>query len=180
MAGKIILGLDPGTVRTGFALVDMPEKGESLSLLDLGVLSAPASATLEERLLIIGRALQELYQQYSISDTAIEQIFVGKNPDSAFKLGQIFGICVYQAAYSGSEVFSYAARYVKKSVTGKGSADKKTVQTFVLNIFGRRMDKTPEDATDALAVALCHTYQKQSPVLQSVPSDVPIGVGSGK
>lgn len=178
MATEIVLGLDPGTVRTGFAVVTMEK--DKFSLLDFGVVSAASYQPLEQRLFIIGRGLRKIYQQYSISNTAIEQVFFGKNVDSAFKLGQVFGLCVYQAVCAGSQIFPYAARYIKKSVTGSGSADKKAVQTFVSNIFGVKMDKEINDATDALAVALCHIYQKQNPDLQVLSSSVQMETGSEK
>ena len=175
---EIVLGLDPGTVKTGFAAVTMEK--DKFSLLDFGVLSAASNKPLEQRLLIIGQGLEKIYQQYSVVDTAIEQVFFGKNPDSAFKLGQVFGLCVYQAVCAGSRVFSYAARYVKQSVTGSGRADKEAIKVFVLNIFGVKTDKVKNDATDALAVALCHIYQKQNPNLQSLSSSVQINTGSEK
>ncbi len=175
---EIILGLDPGTIRTGFALTTM--KKDTFSLIKLGVLSTNTHTPLEQRLLVIGRELKKIYQQYSVSDTAIEQVFFGKNPDSAFKLGQVFGLCVYQAMVSGSRVFPYAVRYVKQSVTGSGNADKTAVQTFVLNIFGIKKEKIANDATDALAVALCHIYQKQNSKLQFLSSSVQMETGGVK
>ena len=173
--GEIILGLDPGTVRTGFAVTKVEQSGK-LTLLKWGVLTAPPQHILEHRLFVIGQGVEQLYEQYAVSDTAIEKVFLGKNPDSAFKLGQVFGMCAYQAFRSGSKVFSYAARYVKKSVTGSGNADKQSIQTFVLNIFKikKAEDKIMNDATDALAVALCHIYQKQNPHLQSLSPSVQI------
>lgn len=174
---KLVLGIDPGTIRTGFAIVGV--KKDKFSVVKFGVLSASSHQPLEERLLSIGKQIESIYKQYSISETAIEQIFFGKNPDSAFKLGHIFGLCVYQAMYSGSLVFPYAARYIKKSVTGSGNADKQTVQTFVLNIFGISANKL-SDSTDALAVALCHIYQKQNPQLQRVSSSAQIEIGNRK
>jgi len=159
---KVILGLDPGTVRTGFAVMNKKNK---ISLLDFGVLSAPAKKPLTQRLLVIGKKLEDIYKQYSVSDTAIEQVFFGKNPDSAFKLGQAFGICVYQAMCFKSLVCPYAARYIKQSITGFGSADKQSVKNFVLNILGIKQDEILSDATDAMAVALCHIYQVEKPSL---------------
>ena len=173
----LVLGLDPGTIRTGYAIVTV--KKNKFSLKKFGVLSASPRFSLEKRLYVIGQDLEKLYRQYSVSDTAIEQVFVGKNPNSAFKLGQIFGICVYQATCSGSDVFSYAARYIKQSVTGSGRADKEAVQTFVMNIFKIKISKST-DAADALAVALCHIYQKQNPNLQFLSSFVQMEAGSGK
>ena len=175
---KLVLGIDPGTIRTGFAIVSVEK--DKFSVVKFGVLSALAKQSLEQRLLSIGKKIENIYKQYSISETAIEQIFFGKNPDSAFKLGHIFGVCVYHAMCSGSLVFPYAARYIKKSVTGSGSADKQAVQTFVLNIFGIPPNKLMTDSTDALAVALCHIYQKQNPQLQSVSSSAQIEIGNRK
>ena len=175
---KLVLGIDPGTIRTGFAIAGI--KKDKLSVLKFGVLSAPVHHSLERRLLTIGNKMEKIYEKYSISDTAIERVFIGKNPDSAFKLGHIFGLCVYQAMRSNSLVFPYAARYIKKSITGSGSADKHAVQTFVLNIFGIPPNKLVSDSTDALAVALCHIYQKQNPQFQSVSSSAQIEIGSGK
>ena len=174
----IILGLDPGTVRTGFAIVDMTQ--DQFSLLDFGVLSTSSNKALEQRLLIIGRKLEKIYQQYSISDTALERVFFGKNPDSAFKLGQIFGICMYQAISAGSKVYPYAARYIKQAVTGSGNADKRAVQAFVLNIFGVKKEKVTSDASDALAIALCHIYQKQNTNLHFLSSSVQMETGMEK
>ena len=160
----LICGLDPGTVRTGFAVVRL--ENEKFSILDFGVLSAPPRQALEERFFTMGKNLEKLYGQYPIKETAIEKIFLGKNPDIAFKLGQVFGLCAYQAFCSSSQVFSYATRYIKQSVTGSGNADKKAVGDFVLNIFGIKKEgkKIADDATDALAVALCHVYQKSNPL----------------
>lgn len=158
----IILGIDPGTIRTGFAVISMNQ--DQFSLLEFGVLSTITSKPLEQKLLIIGRGLENLYKKYSISDTAIEQIFVGKNPNVSFKLGQVFGLCSYKAACANSKVFSYAARYIKQAVTGSGGADKQSVKTFVLNIFEEPMDNVIDDASDALAVALCHVYESQNQI----------------
>ena len=179
MATEIVLGLDPGTVRTGFAVAAI--KKSKFSLLDFGVISAASyQQPLEQRLFTIGKGLKKIYQRYSVSDTAIEQVFFGKNADSAFKLGQIFGLCVYQSVCADSQVFSYAARYIKQSVTGSGNADKKAVQVFVLNIFGVQISDVINDATDALAIALCHIYQKQNPNLHSLSSSVQMETGSKK
>ena len=150
----LVLGLDPGTVKIGFALLVVQDS--KMSFLDMGVLKARAGSPLEQRLLTLGQALEGLYQKHSVSETALERVFLGKNPDSAFKLGQAFGICAYQAVQHGSTVFSYPARYVKQMVTGSGRADKEMVKNFVLNSFGIKESAFENDATDALAVALCH------------------------
>ncbi len=165
---QIIIGLDPGTIQTGFAVIGL--KGMQFHFIEMGVLSAPASLGLEKRLCVIGKGLEDLYRRYSAQEvaieTSIEKVFFGKNPDSAFKLGHVFGLCYYQAGLSGSLIFSYATRFIKQSVTGSGRAAKSFVRTFVLNTLNITSHKEVAlDATDALATAICHAYQKQSPVL---------------
>ena len=157
-----IIGLDPGTFRTGFGVLLIKEKKHQL--VDYGVISS-SDPQLEKRIQEIGAGLKQLYSQYLGVHTAIEKVFFGKNPDTAFKLGQIFGMCVYQAGCFNSPVYSYATRFIKQSVTGSGRADKKAVKTFITNIFAAQDKKIQTDAADAIAVALCHAYQKQNPVL---------------
>jgi len=157
---RIIIGLDPGTVKTGFAIIHLEDDQSQLQ--DMGVLEAPASHSLTQRICAIGENLKKLYQKYVPQETAIEQVFLGKNVDSAFKLGQIFGVCVYHATYFDSQLSSYASRFVKKSVTGSGHASKQMVNSFVSNIFNLQDKNIKIDATDALAVALCHIQQTQN------------------
>ncbi len=158
----MIIGLDPGTFRTGFGILRIKERKHQL--IDYGVIHSSAKQ-LEERIQVIGQGLKQIYCQYPGIHTAIEKVFYGKNPDTAFKLGQIFGMCVYQAGYFNSPVYSYATRFIKQSVTGSGRADKEAVKIFVANIFACSSKNIQTDAADAIAVALCHAYQKQNPVL---------------
>lgn len=157
----VIIGLDPGTIRTGFAVIAMEKYSPTLQ--DLGVLTGSAQQPLEHRLCQISQALEKIYQKYSPQETAVEQVFMGKNVDSAFKLGQVVGVCSVLAARFNSSFFSYASRFVKQSVTGNGRADKQTVKTFVLNMFHLQEIQMTADATDALAVALCHSIQRSTP-----------------
>ena len=176
---SLIMGLDPGTIHTGFAIIETKE--QNFNVLNLDIISASPKKSIQERLAFIGKHLEEIYQQYSIAETAIEQIFLGKNPDSAFKLGQVFGICVYQAMRFESLIFPYAARFVKKAITGSGTADKEAVQNFVLNICSSIPPQTKNDATDALAVAMCHFYQKQNKISrQGIRSTQNTGSGGFK
>jgi len=158
---QVILGLDPGTLRTGFAVLAL--ECDTIQLLNFGTITASPKNRLDLRLLSIGQSLEKLYQQCSPKETAIEKIFFGKNADSAFKLGQLFGLCLYQSVLYNSAIFQYAARFIKKSVTGSGSADKYAVQSFVCNVLNIQDQSSSigVDATDAIAVALCHIYQKQ-------------------
>ena len=150
----VILGIDPGTVNTGYGVILL--KGSQFECLDYGVISASKNLKLPQRVHYIHSELRNLYKKYKPDHTAIEKVFFGKNPEVAFKLGHIFAVCLLESEWHKSEFFEYASRFVKKSVTFSGNASKDLVQEFVTNIFSLKKDKKL-DATDALAVALCHS-----------------------
>lgn len=159
---QTVMGLDPGTKTTGYGFISW--EGEDKKLVDSGVLSTPRDRDLNQRLCVIGEGLYKLLQKHRPQEVAIEKMFLGKNTDTAFKLGQAFGLCVYQSTRAGAGVFPYAARFIKQSVTGSGRAHKHSVQAFVKNIFHISRDINPDEA-DAIACALCHIHQKQSPLI---------------
>ena len=161
---KIIIGLDPGTFHTGYGVIAVQE--ENYHLLEYGVFSA-RSSVLAHRIQSIGQDLNHLYRRQPGAETAIEKVFCGKNPDTAFKLGQIFGLCVYQAGLFGSPVFSYASKFIKQSVTGSGRSDKEGVKIFMQNRFPvlAKEESLQLDAVDALAAALCHAVQPETSLL---------------
>lgn len=154
---NLILGVDPGSLRTGFGLVKV--EGEDLSVVEFGVIEAPSSWTLEKRLLKMCNDLETLYRRVGPAVTVIEKIFFGKNADSAFKLGHARGVCLLAAARFESPVHEYAARFVKKCVTGSGAATKDHVQMVILSLL--RLPNKPMlfDATDALALAVTHSRE---------------------
>lgn len=151
---QIILGIDPGSLRTGFGAIRM-EHGQWRAL-EYGVLQLPPEETLAQRLALLNSEMQKLLSRLKPSVVAVEKVFLGRNADSAFKLGHARGVAMALAALSGAEVVEYAARVVKKVVTGSGAAGKDQVQMLVLNSLGVRSQKMAYDATDALALALCH------------------------
>ena len=152
----IILGIDPGTKNTGYGLVQVHEKG--LKCLDYGVLQS-TEKDFSLRVQSMYEDMTELCKSYQPDHLAIEKVFFGKNPDTAFKLGHIFGISLLISKKEGIEFFEYASRFVKKSVTFSGNASKELVAQFVKNTFSLPQQKNSLDATDALAVALCHSRQ---------------------
>lgn len=155
----IILGLDPGTVNTGYGLIHVTEN--DIKCLDYGVIR-PNKKSFPARLYTIYRGIQNLCKTYKPNHMAIEKMFIGKNPDTAFKLGHIFALCLIESEKQNIEFFEYASRFIKKNVTFSGNSSKELVQNFVTNFFS--LPKTGLlDATDALAVALCHSreYKKQ-------------------
>jgi len=164
--GLVILGIDPGTVATGYGLIKISDKG--LSCLDYGTLSS-REKSFSLRVQTMHKDIEELCEIHQPDHLAIEKIFFGKNPDTAFKLGHIFAICLLISQWREIEFFEYASRFVKKSVTFSGNASTDMLARFVRNYFSLpgpkshnpspHNQKIPLDATDALAVALCHSRQ---------------------
>ncbi|MCY4512542.1 MAG: crossover junction endodeoxyribonuclease RuvC [Bdellovibrionales bacterium] len=160
----IILGIDPGTRVTGYGVVAVT--GGQVSCVDYGVIAPPNRFSLAKRVGFINQGLENLYQTHHPCHTAIEKVFFGKNPEVAFKLGHIFALCLLQSQKNGSEFFEYSARFIKKSITSSGRASKEWTRQFVNNVFSLKEQKAL-DATDALAVALCHCRELQALQIQS-------------
>lgn len=156
---EYILGVDPGTRRTGFGIVRTD--GRLLDHVDHGVIRLPAERPLAERLMKLDRELGHLFGRYAISTTVVESIFFGKNADSAFKLGHARGVCLAASARAGVPVVERAARYVKKAVTGSGAASKDHVQLVIRNLLRMPESAMPLDASDALALAITHARHRE-------------------
>lgn len=165
---SLILGVDPGSRITGFGLIRV-SRGGQLEHVSHGVIMMDVNAGFPKRMLQLGTAFQEIMQKYQPTHVAIEKIFLGKNADSAFKLGHARGVVMYEAVRGGAEVFEYATRLVKKGVTGDGGASKEQVQAVLKALL--RLPKIERlDASDALAMACHHAYevQKQQLVRRAV------------
>lgn len=155
----IVLGVDPGSLKTGFGLVN--HLSGRYEYIASGVIRMKSTDTLPERLKTIFESLNEIIHQYQPSEFAIEKVFVAKSADSALKLGQARGAAIVAAVTNGLPVGEYEARKVKQSVVGSGAADKSQVQHMVRTLL--RLTVTPqEDAADALAIALCHINTQAS------------------
>ena len=150
---QTIIGIDPGSYNTGYGLVRVVDG--DVRHLEHGVLKAPKTMDFPKRLQLLGDALHEVFLRSRPDIAVIERIFLGKNADSAFKLGHIRGICVLTAVKSGSEVIEYAARSIKKGVTGNGASSKEQVQMILFATLGIR-GNVQLDASDALAMAFYH------------------------
>lgn len=149
----IIIGIDPGTRLAGFGVIE--GSSHNWRHVEHGVARLPEDQPLAVRLAELQSQLATLWTRYPKAHTVIEQVFLGKNVDSAFKLGHARGVCLMLAAQAGSPVYEYAARSVKKSVTGQGNATKEHVALVVCQLLQVRLTG-PFDASDALALALCH------------------------
>lgn len=154
-----MLGLDPGSRHTGYGLVR--EVSGRAELMEAGVINAPAKRPMPERLGIIFQGVADLVARFHPAEAAIESVFVSKSVQSALKLGQARGAALAACALGGLTVAEYAPTLVKKSVVGAGRAEKAQVAFMMARILGVRNADWAEDASDALAVAVCHLNQRR-------------------
>jgi crossover junction endodeoxyribonuclease RuvC len=156
---KIILGIDPGMVVMGYGLIRCT--GNQLHLLEMGVLRLPTREDNYFRLKLIQQKVQELIGQYGPHDFAIEAPFFGKNVQSMLKLGRAQGVAIATAMHAGLTVTEYSPKKVKQSITGNGNSEKEQVWKMLQRILRLEEDIPAYDASDALAVAICHHFQYQ-------------------
>lgn len=152
---QIILGIDPGTYLTGYAFVSV-DANRQCSAIDFGCIRPPAKEPLSVRYLIIFRALETLIKKYSPEAMAVETQYIHKNPQSGLKLGMARGIAVLAASLREIPIFEYAPSRAKKAVVGNGNASKEQVQSMVKFLLSLSELPQPQDAADALALAICH------------------------
>jgi crossover junction endodeoxyribonuclease RuvC len=163
----IIIGIDPGTRVTGYGIIRCHCQNSSLEVLDYGCIRPSPKFKLTDRYYVIHQGIAELIERYSPDTLSIESQFVSmKNPRSALKLGMAAGAVIIAAKQKGLPVFEYAPTKVKSAVVGSGKASKHQVQCMVQNLLSLRCIPTPDDAADALALALCHAHSSQCPELQ--------------
>lgn len=149
----IVLGIDPGTAMTGYGLVE--RTGSRLRAVDYGCLETPAGMPLPERLLLIQDGLIDLVETHRPDLVAVERLFFNKNVQTAFAVGQARGVALLTAARFGLPVHEYGPHEVKLAVTGHGRAEKIQVQRMVQVVLGLAVLPRPDDAADALAIAIC-------------------------
>jgi crossover junction endodeoxyribonuclease RuvC len=159
---KIILGIDPGTVIMGYGLLSV--SGKSARIIDMGVLKLGHKKDPYTRLELIHVKVRELIDKHCPHSFAIESPFFGKNVQSMLKLGRAQGVAIATAMSAGLQVTEYSPKKIKLSITGNGNADKEQIWKMLQRLL--QLENKPKffDATDALAVALCHFYEQQSPL----------------
>jgi crossover junction endodeoxyribonuclease RuvC len=156
---KIILGIDPGTRITGYGVLETT--AHTLTPLDFGCIRPPPHLPLEKRYLIIFQAIQKLIELYHPTSIAVESQFVKKNVQTTLKLGGAKALILLSAALHDTPIYEYAPRAAKMAVVGHGSASKEQVQKMMQILLKLPSPPTPEDAADALALALCHAHNLQ-------------------
>ncbi len=154
-----VIGIDPGLSITGIGILD--ENENKIGLCHYGTIKAPAREPLEARLDYIFNNAMELIRKYQPDELAVEDSFYGKNAKTAILLGQARGVLMLAGAQSKIPCFEYAPRKVKQSVVGNGAATKEQVQYMVKSILKMPTLPKPLDASDALAIGICHLHQKR-------------------
>ncbi len=154
----IILGIDPGTAVTGFGVIESSANQKYRSI-DYGTIRSKAREPMTDRLKKIYDGVGEIIEKHHPDHMAIEDVFYGQNVQAALKLGQARGAVIVSGLNAGIPVTTYAAREVKQSLTGYGAASKEQVQRMVREMLGLSDVISPLDASDALAIALCHAQR---------------------
>jgi crossover junction endodeoxyribonuclease RuvC len=153
-----VLGIDPGSERTGWGVVEGDQNGQSYRLVEFGVVKLSSSTRFASRLLTISRALEEVIDRLTPNACAIEEAFHSVNPKVTLKLGQVRGVALLAAEKAALEIGEYSPRSVKQTVAGYGNAEKRQVQEMVRILLSLQAVPEPHDAADALAVAICHFH----------------------
>jgi len=153
----LALGIDPGTATTGFGLVrDLPDG--SLRIVDFGVVLTPSGIAMPERLLVLFEKLEEIILLHRPDGSAVEKLFFARNVTTAMTVGQARGVILLTLAKHSVPVGEYTPLEVKQAVAGYGGAEKKQVQQMVQVLLGLKSVPKPDDAADALAIAICHLH----------------------
>ncbi len=163
---KVIIGIDPGTRVTGYGVIALTHRNPTP--LDFGCIKPPPKSSLPRRYLIIFQALRSLLDLHKPIAIAIESQFVYKNVASSSKLSMAKAVALIAAEERGIPIFEYSPRKAKQAVTGRGGANKTEVQKMVQRLLQLSHLPEPEDASDALALALCHAHTIKTSVLDSL------------
>lgn len=147
-----VLGIDPGYNIVGFGVVE----SNGNKVIDYGVITTPKEMPISERLLIIYKAMKEIVENFKPEQVAFEELFFNHNQTTAVPVAQARGVAVLACKEYTENLYEYTPLQIKQALTGIGRAEKKQVQFMVKSILGLDSIPKPDDAADALAVALCH------------------------
>jgi len=151
------MGIDPGLVNTGYGIISF--KGQMKEILDFGIITPDKTSSLSYRLRTIYDDICSIISKYEPDCLSVEEVFYSNNIKTTLKLGQARGAVLIAAAKPQIEIYEYSARKIKSSLTGNGNANKEQVKFMVANILNINIDDCKDDASDALAAALCHEQQ---------------------
>lgn len=154
-----VLGIDPGTAITGYGLVD--EEAQGLTLVGCGVITTPSDQPLAARLQEIHRSLGMVIERHQPEAAAVEELFFARNARTALSVGHARGVALLALAQAGLPIFEYKPLEIKQAVAGYGRADKQQVQEMVRMLLSLDQAPQPDDAADAVAVAICHLHSRR-------------------
>ena len=155
---KIILGIDPGTTIMGYGLIHI--KGKNMELMQMGVLHLSKLSSHELKLKRIFERTLAMIDEYKPDELAVEAPFFGKNVQSMLKLGRAQGVAMAAGLYRNIPIFEYSPKKIKKSITGNGNASKEQVAAMLKSLLTIKEMPKHLDATDGLAAAVCHFFQR--------------------
>ncbi|OGI29413.1 MAG: crossover junction endodeoxyribonuclease RuvC [Candidatus Moranbacteria bacterium RIFOXYA12_FULL_44_15] len=155
-----VIGIDPGTATTGWAVIDEDKKGE-IQTVAYGHISTSKDDSDEDRLWEISRDLEKIIKKYAPAEAAIEQIFFFKNQKTIIQVAQSRGAIILTLKQNNVKVASYTPLQVKQALTGYGRADKRQIQEMTKNILKLNSLPKPDDTADAIAIALCHLNSRK-------------------
>ena len=153
----LVLGIDPGTATTGYGLVRL-EPGGELEAVTFGVIVTPPTTAAHQRLHMLYNDLKELLALHHPDSCAVEKLFFQRNVSTALAVGHARGVVLLAIAQAGGDVAEYTPNEVKQAVVGYGSADKRQVQEMVRTLLRLPEIPKPDDAADALAIAITHLH----------------------
>ena len=153
----LAIGIDPGTAITGYGLVKEGEDG-SLNVVEFGVIQTSAEQAMPDRLVKLYQSLKEIIDLHRPQSGAVEKLFFARNVRTALSVGQARGIALLALAESGVTIAEYSPNEIKQAVAGYGGAEKVQVQMMVKALLDLDQGPQPDDAADALAVAICHLH----------------------
>ena len=161
----LAIGIDPGTAITGYGLVRELADG-SLEVVDYGVIQTSADQTMPDRLVLLYQELKQIIDLHEPQSGAVEKLFFARNVRTALSVGQARGIALLALAESGVSVAEYSPNEIKQAVAGYGGAEKMQVQMMVQALLDLEEIPQPDDAADALAVAICHLHSARIRALE--------------
>jgi crossover junction endodeoxyribonuclease RuvC len=147
-----IMGIDPGYAILGWSIIE-----DSLRIIEYGVITTDKALPLEDRILVIHNNLNSIIARYKPETAAIEKLFFQKNTKTALEVTKVIGAVLLTLKLSGIQLGEYTPTQVKMSITGYGRASKEQMQTMMMRLLNMKEIPTPDDAADALAIAVCHS-----------------------
>lgn len=159
VGSMLVIGIDPGTASTGYGFVRQTPSG-GLEAVEFGVVKTTAETKMPDRLKQLYSELSALLALHQPESGAVEKLFFQRNVSTAISVGQARGVAILALAQAGVPIGEYAPREIKQAITGYGGADKRQMQQMVCMLLEMEVPPHPDDAADALAVAICHLHSR--------------------